>query len=151
MGVVSQPYGPLVFPVTGGTAPYTCTVASGSLPAGLSVTSTPVGCSVAGTPLATAADGSFSLKATDSTSLTATVTLQWQASPSPPATVSGYKVGFSPTNGGPYTTFVTTANNVLIAKRTVPKGKNTIEFYVVNPFNSAGSAANSNQVQVNIP
>ena len=49
--------------VSGGTAPYTCTVASGSLPAGLSLN----GCNLTGTPT-TAGTYTPSIKATDSAS-----------------------------------------------------------------------------------
>ena len=61
-GVISTPYS-LTFTGSGGTAPYTFTIETGSLPPGLSMTSAGV---VSGTPTATGSS-TFSLKLDDST------------------------------------------------------------------------------------
>ncbi len=61
-GTVGVPYtGPIA--ITGGTAPYTCTQTSGTLPAGLTLS----GCTVTGTPT-TAGPGTIAVTVTDSAS-----------------------------------------------------------------------------------
>ncbi|HEY1214071.1 MAG TPA: putative Ig domain-containing protein [Bryobacteraceae bacterium] len=66
--------------VAGGTAPYSCALASGTIPNGLTLT----GCSLTGTPT-TAGNSTFSIKATDSSSpansTTGPVTLNIAAAP----------------------------------------------------------------------
>ncbi|MBW8746709.1 MAG: putative Ig domain-containing protein [Acidobacteria bacterium] len=66
--------------VAGGTAPYSCSLASGTIPSGLTLT----GCSLTGTPT-TAGNSTFSIKATDSSSpansTTGPVTLNIAATP----------------------------------------------------------------------
>ncbi|WP_187143431.1 beta strand repeat-containing protein [Terriglobus albidus] len=66
--------------VAGGTAPYSCTLASGTIPNGLTLT----GCSLTGTPT-TAGNSTFSIKATDSSgpanATTGPVTLSIAAAP----------------------------------------------------------------------
>jgi large repetitive protein len=59
-GTVGVPYSATIG-VSGGTSPYTCTVTSGSLPAGLSIT----GCTVSGKPT-TAGTSTVTVKVTDS-------------------------------------------------------------------------------------
>jgi Putative Ig domain len=99
---------------TGGTTPYAWSIASGSLPAGLTLAaSTGV---ISGTPTA-AGTSTFTVKVTDSTTPTAqtataslslsvtassgySVLLDWTASPSTGAT--GYNVYRSNVSGGPY-------------------------------------------------
>ena len=61
-GTVNVPYTATIG-VTGGTAPYACTITAGTLPAGLTLTS--AGCIVAGTPT-TAGTVALTVKATDS-------------------------------------------------------------------------------------
>ena len=68
-GTVNTPYNATVG-VSGGTAPYTCSVASGTLPAGLSLGAN---CAVTGTPTA-AGTSSFMVHATDSATPVNTVT-----------------------------------------------------------------------------
>ncbi|WP_260735086.1 beta strand repeat-containing protein [Tunturiibacter lichenicola] len=65
---VNVPYTGLIG-VIGGTAPYSCTITGGTLPAGLSLS----GCTVSGTPT-TAGTANLTVKATDSSSPTATTT-----------------------------------------------------------------------------
>ncbi|MGB2635563.1 MAG: putative Ig domain-containing protein [Candidatus Acidiferrum sp.] len=97
---------------TEGTTPYTWSISSGSLPAGLTLSS---GGTISGTPTATGSS-SFTVKVTDSgspaTSATASfsitvsagsghsVTLNWTASPS--SGVTGYNVYRSTVNGSGY-------------------------------------------------
>jgi hypothetical protein len=108
---VGVPYSGSV-PVTGGTGPYHCTVASGSMPAGLTLNAD---CSITGTPQ-TAGTTSVGITATDSANpantATETVTVTVQApiatltitSP-PPATVNVPYTGTIGVTGGtaPYT------------------------------------------------
>lgn len=61
-GTVGVPYSALVG-VTGGTSPYSCSITSGTLPAGLSLS----GCTVSGTPT-TAGSSTVTVKVTDSES-----------------------------------------------------------------------------------
>jgi len=61
-GTVNVPYTATIG-VTGGTAPYACTITAGTLPAGLTLTS--AGCIVSGTPT-TAGTVALTVKATDS-------------------------------------------------------------------------------------
>ncbi len=72
-GVISVAYDQAL-QASGGTPPYTWSISSGTLPAGLSLTSTGCGsnvnCTIAGTPSATGASG-FTVKVTDSTTPTA--------------------------------------------------------------------------------
>ena len=68
-GVVGTPYS-ATLAVTGGTAPYTCALSSGSLPAGLTLGAN---CLVSGTPT-TVGTASANIKATDSSSPALTVT-----------------------------------------------------------------------------
>ena len=65
---VSTPYTGLI-PVTGGTSPYTCTLVSGTVPAGLTLTN----CTLTGTPT-TVANTTLTIKATDSSSPVGTIT-----------------------------------------------------------------------------
>ncbi len=114
-GTVGTPYSSTVA-VTGGSAPYTCTVVSGSLPNGLAFGS---GCTVTGTPTV-AGTSTPTIRATDSSnpqltttrpvSITinasgATITI---ASP-PAATVNKPYTGTIPVTGGtgPYTCLLT--------------------------------------------
>lgn len=62
-GTVQVPYAASIT-ITGGTAPYTCTVGSGSLPSGLTLGSN---CAVTGTPT-TAGTGTFTVNASDASS-----------------------------------------------------------------------------------
>src|SRR4029079_2493426 len=59
-GTVGVPYNPLIG-VGGGTSPYSCTITSGSLPAGLALS----GCTVTGTPT-TAGSSTVTVKVDDS-------------------------------------------------------------------------------------
>ena len=61
-GTVGRPYNSSIV-ITGGTAPYACSIASGTLPAGLALK----GCSVLGTPTA-AGTGALTVRVTDSSS-----------------------------------------------------------------------------------
>ncbi|QHN05215.1 Ig domain-containing protein [Granulicella sp. WH15] len=67
-GTLGVPYNSPIG-ITGGTAPYTCAVTSGALPPGLSLNTTT--CVVSGTPVAPAGTANFTVKATDSTSASA--------------------------------------------------------------------------------
>jgi hypothetical protein len=67
-GTVAVPYSSTI-PVTGGTAPYACTITSGTLPAGLALSAN---CLVSGTPTV-AGTSSLVVIATDSSSPTKTV------------------------------------------------------------------------------
>jgi hypothetical protein len=68
-GMVNVPYSQTIG-VTGGTAPYACTITSGTLPAGLALGAN---CLVSGTPT-TAGTANLTVKATDSSSPTESVT-----------------------------------------------------------------------------
>ncbi len=68
-GTLGVPYSSTVG-VTGGTAPYTCAVASGALPPGLTLN--PTTCVVSGTPVAPAGTANFTIKATDANNSSAT-------------------------------------------------------------------------------
>lgn len=110
-GTVGTPYNSTVG-VTGGTAPYTCTVVAGSLPAGLSFGA---GCAVTGTPTI-AGTSTPTVRATDSSNPQASTTKPVSitinpaaativiASP-PAATVNTPYTGTIPVSGGtgPYT------------------------------------------------
>ena len=65
-GTVNVPYSATIG-VSGGTSPYSCTITSGTLPAGLSIS----GCTVSGTPT-TAGSSTVTVKVTDSGSPTQT-------------------------------------------------------------------------------
>ena len=105
-GVVGTPYSSTVA-VTGGTAPYTCSVVSGSLPNGLSFGA---GCTVMGTPTI-AGTSTPTIKATDSSnpqlsttkpiSITITAAAATIVISSPPAaTVNTPYTGTIPVTGG---------------------------------------------------
>jgi hypothetical protein len=109
-GMVNVPYsGPIG--VTGGTGPYTCTLASGTLPAGLTLT----GCTITGTPTAPGST-TVTITATDSSNPPATktgpitivinpATPTLTLSSPPPATVDTPYTGPIGVSGGtgPYT------------------------------------------------
>ena len=110
-GTVGTPYSSTVA-VTGGTAPYTCSVVSGSLPAGLAFGA---GCAVTGTPTV-AGTSTPTVRATDSSNPAASttkpisITISAAAATiviaSPPAATSGQPyTGTIPVSGGtgPYT------------------------------------------------
>jgi hypothetical protein len=67
-GTVGVPYNSTI-PVTGGTSPYSCTITSGALPAGLGMS----GCTVSGTPT-TAGTSTVTVKVTDSSNPNKTTT-----------------------------------------------------------------------------
>ena len=67
-GTVGVPYSATIG-VSGGTSPYSCTITSGTLPAGLSIS----GCAVSGTPT-TAGSSTVTVKVTDSESPTQSTT-----------------------------------------------------------------------------
>jgi len=114
-GTVSVPYSQTIG-VSGGTAPYSCIITNGTLPAGLTLTS--VGCIVSGTPT-TAGTVDLTVKATDSSNpvqtTTAPVSLTINPAPvlvisSPPiATVGTPYSGIIPVSGGtgPYSCTLT--------------------------------------------
>jgi len=114
-GTVSVPYSQTIG-VSGGTAPYSCIITNGTLPAGLTLTS--VGCIVSGTPT-TAGTVDLTVKATDSSNpvqtTTAPVSLTINPAPvlvisSPPiATVGTPYSGTIPVSGGtgPYSCTLT--------------------------------------------
>lgn len=103
-------------PFTGGTGPYACTIAAGTLPAGLTIS----GCAISGTPT-TAGTANLTVKATDSSSPVATTTGPVTLTISPIGTLSltgslpnatlgiAYVQTLHATGGvGPYTYSVTT-------------------------------------------
>jgi large repetitive protein len=69
-GIVGQPYGERVI-VTGGTPPYACVLASGTLPPGLTLNAD---CTISGTPQV-AGTFSFTVNVTDSVAGTATIAI----------------------------------------------------------------------------
>ncbi|WP_263417965.1 beta strand repeat-containing protein [Terriglobus albidus] len=86
--------------VSGGTAPYTCSLTSGTVPAGLTLTN----CSLSGTPTAAGASA-LTIKATDSSSpaasTTGTVTLTVNAaSSSSPGSSGGPHINYTDLNVG---------------------------------------------------
>jgi hypothetical protein len=83
---VGVAYGPVTFTATGGTAPYTFIVVSGSLPPGLNLSAAGV---LSGTPM-TAGNSTFTIRATDAAGCFAErpYTLIVNAAPCPPITVS---------------------------------------------------------------
>jgi large repetitive protein len=87
-GVVGQPYGNII-PVSGGTPPYTCSLAAGSLPPGLTLNAN---CSITGTPL-TPGSYSFTVNVTDSVSGSATVVIALDIA-ALPLNVATLPVGF---------------------------------------------------------
>ncbi len=87
-GEVSQPITSAPPTVTGGTAPFTYSVASGSIPAGLSLnTSTGV---ISGTPTAS---GSFTIKVTDANGVSATGTCPFSVAAAPSITCAATNTG----------------------------------------------------------
>ncbi|MFC6645062.1 beta strand repeat-containing protein [Granulicella cerasi] len=103
-------------PVSGGTAPYTCSLVSGTLPAGLTLAGN---CSISGTPT-TSGTSTFTVKATDSASpvntTTGAVSLTVNAAAptitigNPPAATTGQPyTGTIPVTGGtgPYSCTIT--------------------------------------------
>ena len=109
--------------VAGGTAPYTCTLVAGTVPAGLSLNSD---CKLTGTPT-TAGSSTLTVQATDSSQpanqTTGPVTVQVNAAPanltvvSPPAaTVETPYIGAIPVTGG------TAPYHCSVAAGTVPAG-----------------------------
>jgi Putative Ig domain len=104
--------------VSGGTAPYSCLITAGTLPAGLTAT----GCLITGTPT-TAGTANLTVKATDSGSPVATTTgpVTLTVSPIPPLSLTGslpnailgqsYTQTLTATGGiSPYTYHVTAGN-----------------------------------------
>lgn len=74
---------------SGGTAPYTCSISSGTLPAGLSLS----GCQISGTPTYAGAAASVVLKVTDNVSATATAPLSLNVINKSTASRPGYNTG----------------------------------------------------------
>jgi hypothetical protein len=121
-GTVNVPYSSNIG-VTGGTAPYSCTIVSGTIPAGLTLTA--AGCLVSGTPT-TAGTANLSVKATDSSNPQETTTgpVSLTINPagsltltSPPAgTVSTPYTGMIGVSGG------TSPYSCLITAGTLPAG-----------------------------
>ena len=85
-GTVGTPYTGTI-PVSGGTAPYNCTITAGALPSGLTLGT---GCSISGTPIV-AGSSTVTVKATDSTSpaTTSTGTVTLTINPAPLAITTG--------------------------------------------------------------
>jgi hypothetical protein len=84
-GTAGTAYPQQTLGVSGGTAPYTWTISAGSLPAGLTLSSTGT---ITGTPT-TAGTSSFTVKVTDSANLSSTQPLQIVISPAPtPPTIT---------------------------------------------------------------
>jgi len=130
--------------VTGGTAPFSWSVSSGTLPSGLSLT--PSSGVISGTP-STAGTSTVSFQVTDSSGTIATIKLQWQPSTSQ---VVGYNILRGITTGGPYAQVTQTAQ--LNATDTVPRKSGDTYFYVAEAFNSAGlKSVYSNEAKAVIP
>lgn len=86
-GVVNQPYG-ATLAATGGTAPYTWSVSSGTLPGGLTLNATSG--YISGTPSAAASATPLTVTVTDSASKTGTANLALTIIAAPPAqTIAG--------------------------------------------------------------
>src|SRR5690349_15658404 len=86
---VPKPYAGATFTVSGGTAPYTWTVSAGSLPAGLTLSTSGtngINGVISGTPLATAATSTFTIQVTDSSATVTSINLQWNPTPNTQAT-----------------------------------------------------------------
>lgn len=145
----------------GGTTPYTWSISSGSLPAGLTLSSSG---DITGVPT-TAGASSFTAKVTDSSSPTQTATatysvtiaqgtaysvaLAWTASPS--SGVTGYNVYRSTVSGNDYVKI----NSVLVSGLNYADGTvldGTTYYYVFTAVDSVGDESGySTQVQMVIP
>ena len=120
MGEVGVPFNSGPITVTGGTAPYTFSIASGTLPAGLTL-NTSTG-AVTGTPTAA---GSFSIKVTDANGVVGTPTCPITIVGPPQVTCSAVSMGEVgvPFNSGPITVTGGTAPYTFsIASGTLPAG-----------------------------
>jgi hypothetical protein len=140
---------------TGGTPPYTWSISSGALPAGITLNGSGA---LSGTPTT---GGSYNFTATlsDSSSPTNktgmplsinighTVSLNWT-----PSTTSGvgYNVYRSSTSGGPYTRLTANAlTSVGYVDDNVSPGQ--IYYYVTTAVNSSGESAYSNEAPAAVP
>jgi fibronectin type 3 domain-containing protein len=148
---------------SGGVTPYTWSITSGALPAGLTLTAA-TGI-IAGTPTA-AGTFTFTVKVTDSTKPTTqtatanlslsvlgtssySVLLDWTASPTP--TVTGYKVYRGKTSGGPYVRLTTTpVSGLTYVDAAVVNG--TTYYYVTTAVDSNGDESDySPEFNIAIP
>jgi hypothetical protein len=149
-GTVNVPYTGTIG-VTGGTAPYTCTITAGTLPAGLTISN----CTITGTPT-TAGTTTLTVKATDSSNPTLTTTgpatlvinppagMLTLTSP-PPATVGTPYTGTIGVSGGtgPYTCTVVsgtppaglTITNQTITGTPTTAGSTTIQVHCIDSSN----------------
>ncbi len=163
---VNTPYTGTV-PVSGGTAPYTCTLAGGSLPAGLALGGN---CQVTGTPTA-AGSATVSVSATDSSnpattnSGNVTVTVNPVAATltigtPPTATVNTPYTGTIPVSGGtaPYTcqqtggrlpAGLTLGNNCQITGTPTTPGTTTVNVTATDSANPANTVSSGVPVTVN--
>ena len=155
-------------PVSGGTAPYACTITSGTLPAGLTLGA---GCTVTGTPT-TAGTSTPTILVTDSANPAATtsgqVSITIAAAPSvlvisspPPATVNVPYTGSIPVTGGtgPYTCQVVTGTvpgltvnaNCSISGTPTTPGTTPVTVTVTDSSSPANTKTGTATIVVNAP
>jgi hypothetical protein len=146
---------------TNGTAPYSWSLTSGSLPAGLTLATSGV---ISGTPT-TAATSSFTVKVTDSSSPTTTATanlsititvasnysvlLNWTASPS--SGVAGYNVYRSQVSGSDYVKLTSSPVSDLTYTDTSVANGQTYYYVTTSVDGSGNESGYSEIVQMNIP
>ena len=131
--------------VSGGVAPYTCTldVASAPLPAGMTINSN---CSYAIASTSTAASASIIVDVSDSSGHS--VSLNWQPSPTP--AVTGYNLYRGTTSGGPYAKITTLpVTGLSLNDLAVAAGQEYC--YVATAVDAAGESVYSNQACATVP
>lgn len=146
---VPQVYAGATFTASGGVAPYTWSITSGSLPAGLGVTTSGTNGAngvIGGTPLVTAATSTFTLTVTDSTSTVSSVDLKWDPNPTGVTANAIYR---GTTKGGPYTQIAKTLQPVNTYSESVQT--HGLLVYVVTAINKIGESLKSKEVAVVLP
>jgi hypothetical protein len=138
-GEVGLPFSSPAITVTGGTAPFTFSVATGTLPAGLTLNASTG--AITGTPTAA---GSFTIKVTDANGLTATVTCPFTITSGPVMTCAATNSGVvgTPFNSpAPTVTGGTAPYTFAVATGTLPPGLtlNTATGAITGTPTAAGS------------
>ena len=150
VGSTPQPYAGVTYTVSGGTPPYKWGIFSGSLPSGLTLSSSGtngVNGVISGTPALTAITSTAVIQVTDSSSTIATIKMQWSPVTAAPP-VDAYNIYRSVQSGGPYTKLGSASNT---SYTDYPPRSVGTAFYVAKAHNVNGEGPASSEGKAVIP